>query len=87
MKANSQSKAVQAWELGDSLLRDVIEPMKKLRSAQDREAQEVQTQGEQLMQALAQRQDEVKSHATSYQRAAKQAISLVEDAAKIRESD
>ena len=30
-KANSHNKALQSWELGDSLQRDVIEPIKRLK--------------------------------------------------------
>lgn len=38
LQANSHNKALQAWDLGDSLQRDVIEPIKELKVAQDLEA-------------------------------------------------
>ena len=46
LKANSRNKALQAWELAENLQRDVIEPIKVLKSMQDQEAQEILSQGD-----------------------------------------
>lgn len=35
LKVNSHNKALQSFELGDSLQRDVIEPMRRLKLLQD----------------------------------------------------
>lgn len=41
LKSNSHNKAIQSWELGDSLQRDVIDPVKILKQQQDQEAFEI----------------------------------------------
>jgi hypothetical protein len=51
-KANSHHKALQAWDLADSLQRDLVDPLKSLKMHQDAEAEDIHSQGLQLVQSL-----------------------------------
>eukprot|EP00347_Sterkiella_histriomuscorum_P022699 403337490 len=87
LKINSRNKALQAWELGDSLSKDVIEPLKKLKIAQEQEALEIYEQAQQLIQSIKSKQEEVKQYTSQYQRVAKQANQCYDDWNKIKESE
>ena len=70
-KSNSRNKALQSFELGEALERDVVEPLRQLRTGQDQDAQEIYAQGAHLLQALKSKQEEVRQFATQYWRSAK----------------
>jgi len=87
LKSNSHSKALQSWELADSIQNDVIESLKKLKVMQDQEAQEIQQTGEQLIKSLKQKIEEVKMLQGGYQNAAKRANVLAEDCERQKKND
>ncbi len=83
-KSSSHNKAQQAWELGDSLLRDVIEPLKQLKMSQDQEALDIQKEGFEMISQLRQKTEEVKTYATNYWHKSKQANQYYDDFEKVK---
>ena len=86
-KGNCRNKAGQSWELGDSLQKDMIEPFKALKAAQELEAAELHAQGSEMIQQLRAKLDEVKLYEMTYWKEAKTANSLAEDFHKIMLAD